>query len=80
VLWGVHGHYDNNGQTVGGQLVGLLYVISAQVHSKTPTGGVACPFDSVRAVFVGVSKPGAPSVCFDNLPECMRVYVFTVSG
>jgi hypothetical protein len=29
VLWGVHGHNNGNWQAMGGELVGLLYIISA---------------------------------------------------
>jgi hypothetical protein len=79
VLWGVHG--DNNGdwQTMGGESVGLLYVIGAQVDSKAPSCSVACPFDSVGAVLVCVGKPGAASVGFDNLPKGISVHLFTLS-
>jgi hypothetical protein len=67
VLGGVHWHDNNNRETVGGESVGLLHIIGAQVDSKAPSGRVACPLDSVRAVLVCVGKPGAPSVGFDNL-------------
>jgi hypothetical protein len=65
---------------MGGELVGLLYIIGAQVDSKTPAGGVACPLDGLGAVLVCVGKPGAASVGLHNLAQCVCVHLFTVSG
>jgi hypothetical protein len=65
---------------MGGESVGLLYVISAQIHGKTPVCGVLGPFDSLGAVLVGVRKPAPASVGFDNLPERIGVYLFALSG
>jgi hypothetical protein len=52
---------------MGGESVGLLYVIGAKVDCKAPFCGVFGPLDSVRAVFVGVGKPAPASVGFHNL-------------
>jgi hypothetical protein len=79
VLGGVHWHHYDNRETVGGESVGLLYIIGAQVDSKAPSCSVACPLDSVRAVLVGVRKPVTASVGFDNLSECVGVHPFTLS-
>jgi hypothetical protein len=65
---------------MGGESVGVAYIIGAQVHGKSPFCRGFGPFDRVRAVFVRVGKPGAASVGFDNLPECVSVHLFTLSG
>jgi hypothetical protein len=80
VLGCVHGDNNHHGQTMGGELVGLLYIICAEIDCEAPFCGVACPFDGLGAVLVCVRKPVAPSVGFDYLPECIGVHLFTLSG
>jgi hypothetical protein len=65
---------------MGGESVGLLYIVGAKVYGETPCGRGLGPFDRVRAVLVGVCKPAPASVGFDNLPECICVHLFTLSG
>ena len=67
VLWGVHWHNNGDWQAVGGELVGVAYIVRAQVHSETPSGSGLGPLDGLGAVFVRVGKSGAASVGFDNL-------------
>jgi hypothetical protein len=80
VLWRVHG--DNNGdwQTMGGESVGLLYIVCAEIHGETPLCSVLGPSDSVRAVLVGVGKPVSASVGSHDLAQCVGVHLFTLSG
>jgi hypothetical protein len=80
VLWRVHWHNHSHWQTMGGESVGLLYVISAEIHGKTPLCGVLGPLDGLGAVLVCVGKPGSASVRFDDLAQCEGVHLFTVSG
>jgi hypothetical protein len=65
---------------MGGELVGVAHIVGAEVDSKTPLCSVLGPLDSVRGVFVGVSETIPASVGFDNLPECISVDCFAVTG
>jgi hypothetical protein len=64
---------------MGGETVCGFYVVGAEIHGKAPVCSVLGPLDSLGAVLVGVGKPAAPSVGFDDLPECISVHLFTVS-
>jgi hypothetical protein len=65
---------------VGGESVGVSYIIGAEIYGEAPSGRGFGPFDSVRAVFVRVGKPVPASVGFDNLPKGEGVHLFTLSG
>ena len=80
MLGGVHWDNYDNRETMGRETVCGFYIVGAEIHGEAPSCSVACPLDSVGAVLVRVGKPGAASVGFDNLPECISVDCFAVTG
>jgi hypothetical protein len=61
---------------MGGESVGVAYIVGAEIHGKTPVCGVLGPFNGLGAVLVRVGKPGAASVGLHNLAQCVGVDCF----